>query len=446
MISGVLSHDHSKVLGPQVLVKLFHPFLSHWFKVDGTNDGRPQRTQSTQHRCFEVPVTAAIQHHLKRTDFMAPLKEKLKDTCANATLSELGILVDPTSGSEWNQQWATQCKEIVNSFMTTITELSLDVPPGVIGKVYPVIMAQVHNPNVTISPSGSGDQVVMIGRTSDVEVLEAKVRKVIYENLDTTKNENFPVPILVLIDQCVGQRLKGVHKNVLFETDLRNKTLQVSGKDLSCDRFLADVRKLHPEVIDVRLGEEAVGLLASATGKPLLLSKICEQPIGHYFSNAEGDLPSSDVAVVTRLHLVAENRRIAIKLAHNLQNTIATTSIDVPEELKYTVHREAWSATRRRIQSNFIALLNLQPENRKIVVACDSRHVEQIKVELKQFVQDECYMDSTIEMERLQWEFMETYSKGWKELSEKIKGSGLQYSFPGASGPAVIKMKGEVLR
>ena len=444
VISGVLSHDHSKVLGPQVSVKLYHSILSHWFKVDGANDSRPQRAQSTQHKCFRVPVTADIQHHLKRTDFLTPLNEKLSEACANATLCEQGILVDPTSGSEWNQQWVTQCKEIVDSFMTTITELSLDVPPGVIGKVYPVIMAQVHNPNVTISTAQSEDQVVMIGRTSDVEVLEARVRKIIYENLDTTKNENFPVPVLVLIDQCVGQRLKGVHKNVLFETDLRNKTLQVSGKDLSCDKFLEDVRKLHPEVIDVRLEEEAVGLLANATGKPLLLSKIGEEPIGYYFSNAEGELPSSDVAVVSRLHLVSENRKVAIKVAQNLQNTIATTSIDVPKELKYTVHSEAWSATRRRIQSTFVTHLNLHPENKKIVIVCDSRHVEQIKVDLKQFVQGECYMDSTIEIERLQWEFMETYSKGWRELSEQIKGSGLQYSFPGASGPAVIKMEGEV--
>ena len=444
MISGVLTHDHSKVLGPKVSVKLYHPILSHWFKENGTNDSRPQRAQSTQHKRFDVPVSTAIQHHLKRTDFMAPLNEKLNEACGNATLCEQGILVDPTSGSEWNRQWATQCKEIIDSFLGTITELPLDVPAGVMDKVSPVIWAQLHNPNVTITPSGSGDQVVMIGRTSDVGMLESKVRKIIHENLDTVKNENFPTPVLVLIDQCVGQRLKGVHKNVLFETDLCNKTLQVSGKDLSCDKFLEEVRTLHSELIDVRLGEEAVGLLASATGKPLLLSKIGEQAVGHYFSNAEGELPSSDVAVVTRLHLVAENRRVAVKVAQNLQNSIATTSIDVPEELKYTVHSEAWSATRRRIQSNFGAVLNLQPENSKIVIVCDSRHVEKIKVELKQFVQGECYEDSTIEIERLQWEFMETYSKGWKELSEQIKGSGLQYSFPDASGSAVIKMKGEV--
>ena len=374
---------------------------------------------------------------------MTSLNAKLMDTCGKATLYEEGILVEPTGGSEWDRQWPTQCKDVVEGFISIITESSLDVPPGVMDKVFHVIIAQVHSPNVTISTSGNGNQVVMVGSTIDVEQLEAKVKKIIYENLDTVKKETLPVPVLVLIDQCVHQRLQDKHKNVLFATDLQKQLLEVSGKDADCDQFLEDVRKLHPQVIDVRLGEEAVCLLASGSGKPLLHSKTGEQLVGYYFTNADGELSFSDTTTVSKLHLVSENRKVAIKVAQNLQNTIAVLSVDVPEEFKHTVRSEAWCGTRRRIESRFIAHLSPQPDNRIISIVCDSMHAEQIKNDLQQFVHGECYTDSTIEVERLQWEYLELYSKDWKELLDKMKDSGLTYSLPSATGSAVIKMEGE---
>ena len=439
----MLSHNHSKVLGQRVSVKLYHPILSDWFKADGSSAGQPKRAKSMQHKFFTVPVSAAIHHHFKRTDFMSPLNEKLMGLCGKATLTEKGILVEPTTGSEWNEQWVTQCKEAAEKFKSSISELFLDVPPGVMDKVYRVIAAQVHNPNVTISPTETGDQVYLVGSTFDVEELEAKIKKIVYEHLDTNKDENLPVPVLVLIDQCVGQQLKKAHTNVLFETFLQKDKLQVSGKDASCDKFLEDVQKLHPEVIDVRLGKEAVCLLASASGKALLLSKIGEQPVGYYFTDVDGKLPTSDLAIVTGLHLVSENREVAIKVAKDLQSTLAIHSVDVPEEFKHTVRSQAWCATRRRIENNFIAQLFPQPETRKVVVACDSMHAVQIKADLEQFVRDVCYSNSTIKMERLQWEYMDKYDKDWKDFLDDIKGSGLKYSLPGATGSAVIKIGGE---
>ena len=447
VIQSVLSHNHSKVLGQKVSVKLYHPIFSGWSRADASSVGQPQRAKSMQHKVFSVPISAAIHQHLKRTDFMSPLNEKLLSLCGKAELIEKGIMVEPTSGSEWNEQWASQCKETAEKFISSFTELSLDVPPGVMDKVYHVIVAQVHNPNVTISPAETGDQVYLVGSTFDVEELEAKIKKIIYEHLDTKKEETLPVPVLVLIDQCVGQRLKKVHKNVLFETFLQKDKLQVSGKDASCDKFLEDVRKLHPEVIDVRLGDEAVCLLASASGKALLLSKISEQPVGYYFTDADGKLPTSDLAIVTGLHLVSENRKVAINVAKDLQNTLVIHSVDVPEEFKHTVRSQAWRATQRRIENDFIAQLfpqlSPQPENRKVIIACDSMHAVQIKEDLKQFICDVCYSNSTIEMERLQWEYMDKYDKDWKEFLVDIKGSGLKYSLPGATGSAVIKIEGE---
>ena len=442
----MLSHNHTKELGQEVSVTLYHPILSHWFSTDGTGDheNRPQRAEPVQHKRFTVHVSSSVHFHLKKTDLITPLNTQLTDTCGTATLSEWDILVEPTSGSEWIQQWSTQCKAIVSNYISSFTESPLDVPPGVMGKVYPIIMAQVHNPNVTISPSESGDQVVIVGSTLDVEKLKTKVKMIIHENLDTTKQETLPIPVLVLIDHCVEQRLKGAHKNVLFTVDLQKQLLEVSGKDVGCDQFLEEVRALHPQVIDVRLEEEAVGLLASGSGKPMLLSKIGEQPVGYYFTNAEGELPLHDASRVSKLHLVSENRKVAIKVAQSLQSTITVLTVEVPEEfVKHTVHSVAWCAAQRRIESNFIALLSPQPENGRISIVCDSLHAQQIKMDVEQFVHGECYKSSTIVMEQLQWEYLDTYSKDWKEVLDEMKGSGLRHSIPSASGSAVIKMEGE---
>ena len=84
-----------------------------------------------------------------------------------------------------------------------------------------------------------------------------------------------------------------------------------------------------------------------------------------------------------------------------------------------------------------------EPDNKRVSIACDLQHAEQIKVDLKQFVRGECYKGCTIEMERLQWEYLESYSKDWKEIVDQMKSSGVQHSIPGASGSAVIKMEGE---
>ena len=444
MIPGVLSHTHTKELGQDVSVKLYHPILSHWLSADGTGDKRPQRAESVQHKRFTVPVSASVGKHLKRVDLITPLNAQMANTCGKATLCEKGILVEPTTGSEWIKQWSSQCRDIVKRFISNISELSLDVPPGVMSKVYSVIVAQVHNPNVTISPSDTEDQVVLVGSTLDVEELGTKVKKIIYENLDTQKEETLPVPVLVLIDHCVQQRLKGTHKNVLFSVDPQKQVLKVSGKDVGCDQFLEEVRALHPQVIDVRLEEEAVGLLASGNGKPLLLSKIGAQPVGYYFTTAEGKLPDTDMATVSKLHLVSENRKMAIKVAQSLQSTITMVRVDVPEEFhKHTVCSEAWRAARRRIENEFIARLCPKPDSKRISIVCDSIHAERLKLDLEQFVRGECYKDSAIELERLQWEYLDTYSKDWRDLLAKMKDSGLTHSIPGETGPAVIKMKGE---
>ena len=195
MIPGVLSHTHTKELGQDVSVKLYHPILSHWFSADGTGDKQPQRAVSVQHKRFTVPVSASVGKHLKRVDLITPLNAQMADTCGKATLREKGILVEPTNDREWTKQWSTQCRDIVNKFISNISELSLEVPPAVMSKVYSVIVAQVHNPNVTISPSDTEDRVILVGSTLDVEELGTKVKKIICENLDTVQQETLPVPV-----------------------------------------------------------------------------------------------------------------------------------------------------------------------------------------------------------------------------------------------------------
>ena len=76
MIPGVLSHNHTKELGQEVSVKLYHPILSHWFSAEGTEDKWPQRAVSVQHKCFTVPVSTSVGKHLKRVDLITPLMHK----------------------------------------------------------------------------------------------------------------------------------------------------------------------------------------------------------------------------------------------------------------------------------------------------------------------------------------------------------------------------------
>ena len=368
-----------KALGDDVTLQMYHPILSrHYLPSSGHSEVPSEDAKVYEHRPFEVSISPALTDHLNKTDHVSHFSHRLKDSCASAKLEgKCSIVVTPLNGSQYNPEWSEFCRAKVKEFQEGFEEETIKVPQGVAAKVYPVVIANTNNPEVTISISHS-DDVVLVGKRVEVENLKTTVQRIVYQNLDTVVNEALPPPVLVYIKKCSVQRLEKSHR-VLLKLDLQNESLQISGTSASCDSALKEIRSLTPAVIDVRLGEEGVALLATPTGTSFLFSKIGQHPVGHYFTGPDGSVVQGEMAKVSKLHLVAEKHKDAVSIAKQLQNTIAVDPHPVPKEFFNQLQSPNWDTTRRPLETNFVAHLTPKKDQKCVVIACDGQHMNSIK-------------------------------------------------------------------
>ena len=420
-----------RALGDDVTLQMYHPILSrHYLPSSGHSEVPSEDAKVYEHRPFKVTISRALTEHFKKTDHISHFSHRLKDSCASATLDEgkCCIVVTPLNGSQYHPEWNKSCRAKVKEFQESFEEETIKVPPGVADKVYPVIIANTNNPEVNISISHSGD-VVLVGKRVEVENLKTTVHGIVYQNLDTVVNEALPPPVLVYIKKCSVQKLENSHR-VLLKLDIQNESLQISGTSASCDSALKEIRSLTPAVIDVRLGEEGVALLATPTGRSLLYSKIGQHPVGHYFTGPDGSVVQGEMAKVSKLHLVAEKHRDAIGVAQQLQDTIAVDAHPVPKEFFSQLQSPNWDTTRRPLETNFVAHLIPKKDQKCIVIACDRQHMNSIKERLQAFCNKECYRQDVITLERGEWEYLEKYSKDWTRLAFDMEKNDVKIGIP----------------
>ena len=414
--------NHMKDLGDDVTLQMYHPILTRHYLPSSENSEIPlEDAKVYEHRSFQVTISPALTDHLKKTDHVSHFSDRLKDSCASATLDDgkCSIVVTPLNGSQYNPEWSESCRAKVREFQEGFEEETIKVPPGVAAKVYPVIIANTNRLEIAISMSHSGD-VVLVGRRVEVENLKTTVHGIVYQNLDTVVNEPLPPQVLVYIKKCSAQRLENSHR-VLLKVDIQNGSLQISGTSASCDSALKEIRSLTPVVIDVKLGEEGVVLLATPTGSSFLYSKIGQHPVGHYFTGPDGSVVQGDMAKVSKLHLVAEKHRDAISIAEQLQKDIAVADFQVPKEFFNQLQYPNWDATRRSLEINFVALLTPKNDKSCVVIACDEKHLNNIKESLQEYCDEECYRQEVIALERGELEYLEKYSNDWARLIIEMK-------------------------
>ena len=423
--------NHMKSLGDNVTLQMYHPILSrHYLPSSGHSEVPLEDAKVYKHRPFQVSISPALTDHLKKTDHVSHFSGWLKDSCASATLDEgkCAIVVTPLNGSQYNPEWNESCRAKVKEFQEGFEEETIKVPPGVAAKVYPVIIANTNRLEIAISMSHSGD-VVLVGRRAEVEKLKTTVHGIVYQNLDTVLHEALPPQILVYIKKCILQRLENSHR-VLLKVDIQNGSLQISGTSASCDSALKEIRSLAPAVIDVKLGEEGVVLVATPTGRSFLYSKIGQRPVGHYFTGTDGSVVCGEICKVSKLHLVAEKHRDAMSIAQQLQKAIAVDVHPMPKEFFNLLQSPNWDTTRRSLETNFVAHLIPKKDQKCVVIACDGQHMNSIKESLQEFCNKECYRQEVITMERGEWEYLEKYSKDWTRLTIDMENNDVKVEIP----------------
>ena len=433
-------------LGEDVTTVMYHPVLSKWF-TGTTPKGTPGRSQS-KHSHFTINLTKTLAQHFEKCDFIKLLTDQLSKECAEIKLNKAppSLTVTPKSGSEWNAKWGQTCRAMVMQFVIGFHEEMIKIPKEVAGTVFPVILANVLNPNVSVSLANSHDKVALVGLAEDVHSLKGEIEGIIHKNSNTLKSIMLPPQVLILIDKCIRNQLKQDHKSVLFKVNLEEGSVQLSGKVAGCELFEKAITKLNPQVIDVRLPPEAVLLLSLPHGKQLLHSKIRNKPISFYFTVEHGEVPKSDISSIHRLHLVSEKKHAAviIGIAKDLQDSIIVKDFNVPVEFKYTVQLESWGSLKRNLENYFIARLLSKPGEKKVTIICERSSEGELIQQMKDFVHNEYFKKDIIKLQQGQWQYMERHSEEWRKLAVKMEDAHMEAVLPqnGAQLPQII-LKGE---
>ena len=439
-------YNHMRALGDDVTLEMYHPILSrYYFPSSGHSEVPLEDAKVYKHRPFQVSISPALTNHFKRTDLVSHFSHRIKDFCASAILDEgeCLIVVTPTNGSQYNPDWEKSCRAKVKEFQKSYEEVTVEVPQGVADKVHPVILANTNDPKVTISPSSSGD-VILVGKREAVEKLKTTVDKIVYEDLQTMMEKTFDRQRLFYIEKCIYQRLTESH-NVLLKVDILKGTVQISGTQATCERALKEIETLKPVVLDAKIHEEGVVLLATPTGMSFLNSTIGQRPIGHFFTGIGGSIVLEGMAKVCKLHIVAEKAEDAVNCVQQLQKTIVVDTYQVPKEFFNQLQSPNWDATRRPLETNFVAHLTPKKDQKCVVIACDGQHMNSIKESLQVFCDRECYRQEVITMERGEWEYLEKYSKNWTRFVIDIENNDVKVGIPSTEDRTPsITLNGEI--
>ena len=424
-------HNHMNALGDETTLHMYHPILTvYYLPSSGHSEVPSEDAKVYKHRPFKVPLSSrALIAHLKKTDHLTQLSHRLKDSRASATLDEAkcSITVTPISGSQYNPDWDKSSRTKLKEFLKVFEEYTVKVPEdeGVGNIVYRYILANTNNPKLTISHLPSSD-VVLVGKREEIERIKTAVEEIKNKHCNRVLNEILPLEVLAYMETCIVQKFMDVH-NVLLKVDIQNQSLQISGTSASCDSALKEIRSLAPAVIEVRLDEEGVALLATPTGRSFLYSKIGQCPVGHYFTGPDGSVVQGEMAEVSKLHLVAEKLRDAINIAQLLQKAVAVDAHPVPKEFFNQLQSPNWDTTRRPLETNFVAHLIPKKDQKCVVIACDGQHMNSIKESLQVFCDKECYRQEVITMERGEWEYLDKYSKDWTRLDIDMENNHVKF-------------------
>ena len=444
-VEGVLARNHAGQLGEEVDLQAYHPILTLW---SGTV-AQPQQVKSQQKAAFTHELSKAQYEHIKKCKLIQVTNDQLADkkVSAKAKLDEVAtvVCIEPTAGSEYDEEWSSVCNDVLQQVLGTISEASVKIPEKVASKVFPVILANVSHPNVSISLSDSHDHVLITGSQQDTDRLREQVESIIHNNLDTMQEIQLPVSVLVYADRCIRQALERANPQVIFKVSLPNGKMHISGKAAGCEKFLAEIEKLNPvEAVPV-LPKGAVRLLSMPNGKQMLLSKLAHsEAVWYYFSAENGTIPNDDVTPVHTLHIVGSAMPKVQGVVDALQNCIAVKDLPVPKEFENTHRLEAWSEIKRSIEKQYIALLIPVIEVPQVQLVCDKSNVGIINREIQSFIESECYAEECIAVERGQWQYMCEHSKEWSREAYTIEDAGIDYKFPKMEEQVLtFRLKGE---
>ena len=175
-------------------LQAYHPILTLW---SGTI-AQPQRVKSKQKAALTHELSKTQYEYIRKCNLIQVVNDRLADkkVSAKAKLDAVAtaVCIEPTAGSEYDEEWSSLCNDVLQQILGTISEALVKIPERVASKVFPVILANVSHPNVSITLSDSHDHVLITGSQQVTDRLRETVEIIIHNNLDTVQEKTLPEP------------------------------------------------------------------------------------------------------------------------------------------------------------------------------------------------------------------------------------------------------------
>ena len=419
---------HWRFFGRGVVVKLYHPKLIPWLKLS-QQELRILNQGDNTHPPIAVNIPLDLFKFLNIRQYLQkPLEDGLMKICAKYELSrgtDGGIItVYPEAGCKGHEECQAEVRKFLAMFDTVEIDLKRETDRNSILE-YIVALGE-DKEKVEATQSKDKSKVCITGLKDSVKAECDLLNGIIKDHTQTALKEKLEIEKLQCIELCQRKALESKHPKVTFKVLHTESSLAVKGEEVLCREFLKEVSALRPNVVDVQLPPEAIILLgAKDHGKKLFREVMQKYPnVGHYTTDTEGRVLSEDLSACAHLKIITcTDAKQAVQAAQEVKECVTVITVDVPVEFTNTVRQDCWVEARRRMEEEHIALFKPQLEEDPpiVLVVCKADRAAAVKVDIKEFVNRECYTKVVIKLKEGQYKYMDKESGEWKELRREME-------------------------
>ena len=430
-----LKHDHSW-LGDSVAVtecRVPMGTSSNSLHVSSTRSVSKKVTQ----RIFVIEVSKPLVNCLKKNTeeiekHLSHLHAAISvDTEANQ------VTISPCSGSEDCEDWETNCRSVVDSYLESFVTETFSFPGKMKDVMVPVILKVIQNQqSLHIEYDDKSFTIVIVGEKIMVDKVKERLEEAYDSQMIKTesveiKDQKFWSFLCAKLDEFLTN-----HPKIVATLQADENCVSIQGIKDSRIAFKKDLKSLHTGMasVKVRISKELVEFLSTPLGRTLL----------HQYLQGFESLVAVHFEPEGVLFLLCSRKDDGIKVAKVIQENLSSVFVSYPEVFVASLRGKEWATLKANLEESYCVSVSIV--GNKIKLTGDKESLDHVSKDVQQFIERECNVEKSIALCDAQWRLLTTHmANKWSKVEQKLKGqSKLKFSFPdeGDKNSSII-LKGE---
>ena len=433
-----LKHDHSW-LGSGVLVTEYKVPI-------GTSPSNSQYASSKSTPDQKVMQNAFVIQVYK--PFVDCLKKKQEEIGKQLNQLHAAILVDteeeqvtvsPCPGSEYLEDWQTNCQSIIDSLLESFITETVCFPSEIKHFILPIIISVIQSqPSLLIDCDTENSKVVITGEKLVVEKVKERLEEEVHES-QMNKRESLFIEDLkflaffrIKLDQLLTK-----HPYIEATLHIDENFVSIVGVKANRNAFKEDLESLRAGMVSVKvkISKDLSEFLSTPLGRTLLHDRYLqgyESLVAVYF-DLEGIL-----------FLLCSRKEDGVNVDKNIQKNLSSTNVPFPEEFIPSLKGKDWATKKSDLEESHFVSISIV--GNKIKLTGDKESLDHASTEVQQFIERECNVEKSITLCEAQWRLLNTHMLNkWIKVEQKLKEqSKLKYSLSNEEDKKMlIALKGE---